>query len=160
MDTREELHIILDDFDDEELFAAEMYLKGILSRRRAAPESDLAMERLRERGAEFRKLVERRWREQHLKTKASTGLISGLGGGGGFGFDLHGRPVGKMSYEYSYGGESFVETLRLFAGQEIEIRQRFALSGDGMNLLYEHAAESGGSGKHHQESFPFSESQR
>jgi len=152
-----ELHAILDDLNDDELIAAEMHLKGILLRRRQTAPSEPGEARLRQRGEEFHTLAEQHWKEAGRKAKASGGIVSGFGGGGGFGFDFKGRPTGKLSYEYTNLDECFVETLRFVAGQEIEIRERFALSDDGKELFYEQATKSGGRVEQHTESFPSGE---
>jgi hypothetical protein len=155
MDTRTQLHAIVDDFNDDELFAAEMYLKGILLRRGQPQRSELDTAELRKRSDEFRMVAEQHWKEAGLKAKASGGIISGFGGGGGFGLDFQGRPTGKMSYEYSYGNESCVEMLRFIAGQEIDIAERFLLTDDGKSLLYEQTAKSGGRAETCTHYFPF-----
>jgi hypothetical protein len=157
MDTRAELHAILDVLDDDELFAAEMHLKGILLRRQQTPPSEPGDARFRQRSEEFRALAEQHWKKAGRRAKASGGIVSGFGGGGGFSFDFKGRPTGKLSYKYTNLDECFEEPLRFVVGQEIEIQERFALSDDGKELLYEQIIKSGGRVEQSTESFPHGE---
>lgn len=154
-DIRTELHTILDDFNEDELFVAEMYLKAILLRRQHPQRGESENARLRQRAEEFRTMAEQHWKETAQKAKASGGIVSGFGGGGGFGLDPRDRPTGRVSYEYAYGDESCVETLRFIAGQELEIADRFALTDNGKSLLYEQTVKSGGRTKEHTDYFPF-----
>ena len=154
---RADLHTILDNLDEEELFAAEMHLLGILQRRQPLPSRRPQPEHLRERGEQFRKKVDRRWREAVSRRQGAGCMIAGIGGGGAFSIDLHGRPNGKMAYEYNNGAESFVDTLRFVAGQEVEINDIFALSADGTQLLYEQMIGSGGHSETRKAVFPFND---
>jgi hypothetical protein len=160
MDARSRLHALLDDFNDEEVFAAEMYLLGILQRRQQPERSETEIARLGERGEQFRKAAELRWQDAGHRLANSGCNVVGFGGGGGFGFDLQGRAIGKMSCEYAAGDRSFVETLRYVAGQEIEIAEQFSVSDDNTSLSYQHVATSAGHVVKHEELFPFSEMAR
>jgi hypothetical protein len=154
MDTRPQLHALLDDFDDDEIIAAEMYLFSILHRRGQPERNDSELARLNQRGDEFGKKAEEHWREAGQGAKESRGIVSSFGGGGGFGFDFRGRGIGKRSYEYWDGGDAVVETLRFVAGHEIEIIERFGLSNDGTSLLYKQEIKSGGREVSREEAFP------
>jgi hypothetical protein len=155
MDTRTQLHAILDDLDEDELISAEIYLLAIVHRRAAPEASEAQLDSLDERGQLFQRAAEERWREAGQRAKdRGLGFLMGFGGGGGFGFDLRGRANGKMHFSYSDEGASVEETLRFIAGQEIEIWDRFGISDEGDGLLYKQIVKSGGRDLTREEVFP------
>jgi hypothetical protein len=155
MDNRARLHTMLDDLDDDEIIAAEAYLCSIVHRRHQSDMSEPELARLKERRAEFEKVAESHWREAFQRAQQGRGIVSSFGGGGSFGFDFRGRPIGKVSFSYGEGAESVEETLRFVAGQEVEIVNRVGLSPDGANLVYRQAVKSGEHTATWEESFPF-----
>jgi hypothetical protein len=154
MDNRPRLHALVDDMDEDELVSAEIYLLAIVHQRVAPQPSDGELDRLKERGESFQMDAEQRWRQSGQRSKGRR-IVSGFGGGGGFGVDLQGRPNGKMYFSYSDDGNSVEEKLHFIAGQEVEIRDRFAISDDGRRLLYEQLVKSGGRHVTREEEFPF-----
>lgn len=63
MDTRTRLHGTLDDLDEDELIAAEIYLLAIVHRRASPEASEAQLDSLDERGQLFQRAAEERWRE-------------------------------------------------------------------------------------------------
>lgn len=156
MDIRTRLHAILDDLDEEELISADVYLLAITHRRGAAEATEEQSNSLQERGETFQKAAEKRWQEAGRRAK-DRGLrfVSGFGGGGGFGFDLHGRANGSMRFSYSDEGASVQEALHFIAGQDFEIWDRLGISEDRSRLLYKQTVKSGGRDLTREETFPF-----
>jgi len=153
---RARLHAMLDDFDDDEIIAAEAYLCSILEGRHQPERSEPELARLERRREEFKRIAESHWREAfQLAQGQGRGLISSFGGGGSFGFDFQGRATGKASFSYRDGADSVEEILRFIAGQEVEIVNRLGLSPDGKNLVYKQTVKSGGHTATSEESFPF-----
>jgi hypothetical protein len=156
MDTHARLRAVLDDLDEEELISAEIHLLAIVHRRSSREASDAELDKLTERGEAFQKDAEKRWHETAQRA-SDRGLrfVTGFGGGGGFGLDLHGRANGHMRFSYSDDGAFVEETLRFIAGQGIEIRDQFGLSNEGTELLFKQHIKSGGRDLTREAAFPF-----
>jgi hypothetical protein len=158
MDTRTRLHALLDDLDEDELLAAEIYLLAIVHRRASLEPSEAQLDNLRQRGELFQRAAEERWREAGQRAKdRGQGIVTGFGGGGGFGLDLRGHASGTMRFSYSDEGALVHEALHFVAGQEIEIWDRFGISAEGNELLYNQTVKSGGRDLTREEMFVFRE---
>src|SRR4051794_2975250 len=125
MDSRAQLKSLLDGMDEDELFAAEIYLLNIVKRRTPSVRTEPRLAQLDRRAEEFRRSVEQHWRDAATHSPAGRGSISGLGGGGGTGYDFRGRAEGKMSFTYSETESTVEESLRFVAGYEIVTVDRF-----------------------------------
>ncbi len=130
--------------DEDELFAASIYLFNIINHRTPTERTGPGLARLDRRVEEFRQAAEQHWREAAAQPVGGRGVISGFGGGGGTGFDFEGRAQGKMSYQYSLPGTDIKESLRFVAGCEIVIIDRFGMSVEGTELFYEQSVKSSG----------------
>jgi hypothetical protein len=155
MDYRARLHAMLDDLDDDEIIAAEAYLSSIVRRRHRREMSTPELARLEERRAEFERTAESHWLDAAHRAKQEQGIVWSFGGGGSFGSDFRGRATGKASFSYPDGADLVEETLRFFAGQEVEIVNRIRLSPDGANIIYQQSVRSGGHTATWKDSFPF-----
>ncbi len=146
MSTRDDIHRLVDQLPDGNLEQVQMMLSAIMNPRPTPPQVAEA----RARGQEWRKRVEERFRQTR-----KPGTISGMGGGGGIGFDAGRGSFGNHSFHYWDDKALVYQTIRYFSGQEFEEMERLAVSEDGTQLLYEQEATSGGKTVRHQEAFPF-----
>ena len=69
MGTRSQLHAILDDLDEEELIAVEIYLLAIVHRRASPEASEAQLDSLDQRGQLCQRAAEERWREAAQRAK-------------------------------------------------------------------------------------------
>jgi hypothetical protein len=144
MAIRDELHSLLDQLPDDKLQAARPFLVGLLKSRETSPE----IEQARQRTHEFKKMVERRFRETR-----KPGTISSLFGGGHI-FPRQGKGFSNHAFHY-WDHEALVyQSLNVFDGHELEAVERISLSGDGRTLLYEQELCCGGLTKKHENRFP------
>jgi len=155
MNTREQLHAMIDQFEEGELLAAEAYLLSVLHSRSRPEFNQQTTARIKERTDRFQTSAEQHWQESVQRVKESgRGFVSGFGGGGGIGIDHQGRAEGTMSFHYRDGEGWVHETLRFFAGNEVEIIERFAMSDEGTELLYAQKVTCGGRVVERAETFP------
>jgi len=147
--TRDEIKGLLDEFSEDELFSAEMYLMVILQQRNSPQRDDALLSHFNTRAEQFRVSVEHRWHNTRKR-----GTISGLGGGGSLRFDQLGQVNGEFAYQYSDGKSLVLEKLRVFVNQEVQSTERFSISEDETQLLYGQDLHSGGRAVSSQEAFP------
>ena len=107
------------------------------------------IEHARQLTHEYKKMVERRFRETR-----KPGTISTLIGGGNV-FPREGKAYGNHAFHYWDDRALVHQTLRVFEGQELEAMERISLSDDRTMLVYEQELSSGGLTKKHEERFPF-----
>ena len=106
---------------------------------------------MRQRGDEYRKVVEQRFRE--TRKPGTVGGGGGFGGGGFYGMH-EGTPYGRHSFGY-WDEKALVEqALQSFDCQDIEIMERFSLSPDRTKLLCRLELSSGGYAVQHSDEFP------
>jgi len=146
MATRDEVRALLDRLPEDKLDNANLFLNGLL-RPRPAPSAEI--ERARELTHQYRRMVERKFRETR-----KPGTISSLFGGGSI-FPKQGQGYGSHAFHYWDDKALVHQTLRIFEGQELEIMERISLSEDGSTLQYEQELSSGGLTRRRQEEFPF-----
>jgi len=146
MGTRDELHLLLDRIPENELESARLLLNGLL---RPRPALSPDAERARERTHQYKKMVERRFRETR-----KPGTISALVGGGSV-FPKDGQAYGRHGFHYWDDKALVNQTLQIFEGQELEIMERISRSEDGATLVYEQELSSGGLTIRREERFPF-----
>src|SRR5436190_18274423 len=128
MSTREDVHRIVDQLPDERLEHVQMMLSAVLNPHPTPPQ----VTEMRARGQEWRRRVEERFTQTR-----KPGTISGMGGGGGFGFDSERGSFGSHSFHYWDDKAVVYQTMRFFSGHQIEQMERLAISADGSQLLYE-----------------------
>jgi hypothetical protein len=145
MATRDELHSLLDQLPEDKLQAVRPFLNGLLKPPTPSPE----LIRARQRTQEFRKMVERRFRETR-----TPGTISTLSGGGGI-FSREAQAFSNHAFHYWDDKALVYQSLRVFETHELETMERFSLSDGGRTLVYEQEVSSGGLTKRHEERFPF-----
>jgi hypothetical protein len=145
MSARDDLHALLDQLPEEMLQPSQVFLESLLRPRPPRPE----IERSRDRGRSFRKLVEQRFQETR-----KPGTISAIVGGGSL-FPKDGETYGRNAFHYWDGGALVHQTLQFFAGQELEIMERISRSEDGATLTYDQELSSGGRTLLHKAEFPF-----
>lgn len=146
MSARDDVHRIVDQLPDEKLEQVQMMLSAVLNPRPTPPQ----VAEMRERGQEWRRRVEERFRETR-----KPGTISGMGGGGGFSFDTERGSFGNHSFQYWDDKALVYQSLRFFYGQQVEQMERLAISENGSQLLYEQEIASGGRTLRREEAFPF-----
>ena len=145
MAIRDELHSLLDQLSEDQLRNARPFLAGRLRPRTPSPE----IEQARQWTHEYKKMVERRFRETR-----KPGTISMLIGGGNVS-PRQGKSYGNHAFHYWDDKALVHQTLRVFEGQELESMERISLSDDRTALVYEHELSSAGLTKRHEERFPF-----
>ena len=145
MAIRDELHSLLDQLPEDQLQNARPFLVGLLRPRAPSPE----IEHARQLTQEYKKMVERRFRETR-----KPGTISALVGGGNV-FPREGKAHSNHAFHYWDDKALVDQTLRVFEGQELESMERISLSDDRTTLVYEQELSSGGLTKRHEERFPF-----
>jgi hypothetical protein len=147
MSTRDDVHRLVDQLPDEKLVEhVQMMLSALLNPRPTPPQ----VAEMRARGQEWRKRVEEPFRQTR-----KPGTISGMGGGGGFGFDTERGSFGSHSFHYWDDKALVYQTMRYSSGQQVEQMERLAISEDGTQLLYEQEIASGGRTVRREEAFPF-----
>jgi hypothetical protein len=145
MDGRDDLHSLLDRLPEEMVRSVRVYLESLLRPRPPRPE----IEQSRDRGREFRKMVERRFQETR-----QSGTISVMTGGGSL-FPKDGETYGRNAFHYWDDKALVHQTLQFFAGQELEMMERMSRSDDGATLIYDQELSSGGRTVRNKVEFPF-----
>ncbi|MGA9978148.1 MAG: hypothetical protein WBQ08_05900 [Candidatus Sulfotelmatobacter sp.] len=145
MSIRDEVRALFDELPEDKLQTVRAYLNGLL---RPHP---LRAENLRSRdqAQKFQMLVEQRFNETR-----KPGTISFMLGGGSL-FPKDGESCGRHSFHYWDDKALVHQTLQFFAGQELEIMERFSRSDDGGTLVYEQEMHSGGRTLRNKIEFPF-----
>lgn len=145
MPNRDELKSLIDQIPEARLRTVAAMLQGQL---RPPVPSSPAAERMRERGREYRQVVEQRFRETQ-----KPGTVGAMIGGGTFG--EHDRtPFGRNSFHYWDGKAVVHQTLQSFDSQDIEIMERFSLDENRTTLTCTIELSSGGRTVRHEEDFP------
>jgi hypothetical protein len=138
MQTREELHILVDSLPEDALVPAERVLRNFQVWPPVAPDP-----------ADFRKRMEERRLEMRQKMKPGT--IAGFGGGGSYDPT---RGSGSSSFNY-WDGDTFVgETRRHHQGHELTIIEHIRLDESAKQLFYKHEV-AGPGGKHDEREITF-----
>lgn len=145
MPSRDELKSLIDQVPEGRLATVEAMLQAQLRPPTPPPPE---MERLRERGREYRQLVEKRYSDIQ-----KPGTIGGMAGGGSFGVH-NGTPFGRNSFSYWDGKAMVQQTLQSFDGQDIEIMERFSIDEERTKLTCTIELSSGGRTVRHEEQFP------
>ena len=145
MSLRDDLRLLLDQLPEDKLQPTKAFLNGLLSPRMQHSEH----ERSRDRGREFRKRVEQRFKETRRP-----GTVSSMIGGGSL-FPKDGETYGRNAFHYWDDKALVHQTLQFFAGQELEIMERISRSEDGATLIYEQELHSGGRTVGDKFDFPF-----
>ena len=145
MSTRDDVHRIIDQLPNEKLKHVQMMLSAVLNPQPRPPQ----VTEMRARGQEWRKRVEERFTQTR-----KPGTISGMGGGGGIGFDSERGSFGSYSFHYWDDKALVYQTMRCFSGRDLEQMERLAISDDGSQLIYEQEIASGGRTVRREEVFP------
>jgi hypothetical protein len=148
MSTREDIYRLVEQLPEDKFEHAERMLSFIIN----PPPTSPQLAELRKRGDEYKKRVEERYRETR-----KPGTISGMGGGGQFGFHPEHGSFGSHSFHYWDDKALVYQTMRHFSGQEVEQMERLSFSEDGKQLRYQQELSSGGHTVRHEETFPFGE---
>ncbi|MGA8272218.1 MAG: hypothetical protein WB919_11720 [Candidatus Sulfotelmatobacter sp.] len=146
MGIRDELHSLLDQLPEDQLQPARAFLNGLLRPHLQRPEIGQALDR----GREFRKQVEQRYRETR-----KPGTISGMSGGGGLSPKDDGTTYGRNAFHYWDDKALVHQTLQFFTSQELEMMERISCSANGETLTYEQELSSGGRTVRNRAEFPF-----
>jgi hypothetical protein len=145
MTIRAEVQSLLDELPEDKLHTVRAFLDGLL---RPHPIRAEHLQ-LRDQAQKFRTLVEQRFQETR-----KPGTITALAGGGSL-FPKNGETCGRNSFHYWDDKALVHQTLQFFAGQELEIMERFSRSDDGGKLVYEQETHSGGRTLRNRIEFPF-----
>ena len=149
MISRDELKSMIDRVPEDRLKA----VQGMLDFHISPPPPIPQVERMRQRGDEYRRIVEQRFRETR---KLGTVGVGGGFGGGGFSGMHEGEPYGRHSFGYWDEGALVEQVLQSFDGQDIEIMERFSLSPDRTKLFCQLELSSAGYTVRHSDEFPVS----
>jgi len=145
MSTRDEVQSLLDELPEDKLRTVRAFLDGLL---RPHPIRAEHLE-FRDQAQKFRTLVEQRFQETR-----KPGTISAMTGGGSL-FPKNGETYGRNSFHYWDDKALVHQTLQFFAGQELEVMERFSRSEDEGKLVYEQEMHSGGRTLRNRIEFPF-----
>jgi hypothetical protein len=145
MTIRAEVQSLLDELPEDKLHTVRAFLDGLL-RPHLLDAENL---QVRNQAQKFRMLVEQRFRETH-----KPGTISAMTTGGSL-FPKNGESYGRNSFHYWDDKALVHQTLQFFAGQELEIMERFSRSDNGGKLVYEQETHSGGRTLRNRIEFPF-----
>lgn len=145
MSIRDEVRSLLDELPEGKLRTVRAFLDGQLRPRPVRAEHL----QVRDQAQKFRMLVEQRFQETR-----KPGTISAMTGGGSL-FPRDGETYGRNSFHYWDDKALVHQTLQFFAGQELEIMERFSRSDDGAKLVYEQETHSGGRTLRNRIEFPF-----
>ncbi len=146
MSTRNDLYALIDQIPENQFEYIRQMLNVIINPPPPRPE----VQRLQERGREYRKLVEQRFREAR-----KPGTVSGMGGGSGIALDKDGAAYGHHSFHYWDDKALVYQTMYQFAGHQLEIMQRLSIPEDKTKLLYEQELSCEGRTVRRTEEFPF-----
>jgi hypothetical protein len=146
MASRDELKSLVDRVPEKRLEAVRDMLEFNIN----PPPPNPEIEHMRERGQQYRKLVEQRFRETR-----KPGTISILSGGGMTGMHK-GTSFGRNGFHYWDGDALVHQSLQSFNGQEIEIMERLSMSADRSKLICRLELSSAGLIVEHSDEFPTS----
>lgn len=145
MASRHELKALIDKLPESRLDIVRTLLNHHIN---PMPPPHPAIEQMQRRSQDYRKLVERRFRET-----GKPGTIRGMGGSGFTG--MHDEtPFGRQGFHYWDNKALVYQTLQFLDSQEIEIMERLSFSADHKTLMCDFEISSGSRTVHHTDEFP------